>query len=219
MSLHKKLMFMFVAGSVNCPQGIEETLLSAIKGGITSFQWREKVGETSLNENERMELGTRLRDLCRQHDVLFIVNDDVQLAAQLGADGVHLGQEDMSLTKARKLLPAGTIIGQSTHNVEEALDAEYEGADYIGVGPIFFTQTKQDSHPVIGPSLIMDMRRAGVKVPIVAIGGIHAERVTPVVKAGADGVAVISAIASSELGAEQGAIQIYKQLAPWFKIE
>ncbi|WP_261378254.1 thiamine phosphate synthase [Paenibacillus agilis] len=218
MSLHKKLKLMFVAGSVNCPQGIEETLMSAIKGGITSFQWREKTSESTLKENERIELGMRLKDLCRQNDILFIVNDDVQLAAQLEADGVHLGQEDMSLTKARKLLPVGTIIGQSTHNVEEALDAEYEGADYIGVGPMFFTQTKKDLHPVIGPSLIMDMRRAGIKVPIVGIGGIHAERVTPVVKAGADGVAVIHAIASSELGAEEGAVQIYKQLASWYEM-
>lgn len=137
-----------------------------------------------------------IQRLCRQHGAFFIVNDRLDLALAVDADGVHLGQDDLPAHFARSLLRPGMILGISTHSVEEAKEAEAAGADYIGYGPVFPTGTKAERRPVVG---LNGIRRVGaaVQVPVLAIGGITLERVPGIMGAGASGVAVISAIVGS----------------------
>ncbi|WP_028545454.1 thiamine phosphate synthase [Paenibacillus taiwanensis] len=207
-SLRQQLKLMFVAGTVNCPLGLEHTLLAALKGGITSFQWREKSYESVLTAAQKTVVGRHIRQWCAAHKVMFIVNDDVHLAVELGADGVHLGQEDMSLFHARQILPQHVIIGVSAHDVEEARQAVADGANYLGVGPMFHTLTKPDIQQVSGPSVIASIRAAKLDIPIVGIGGIRKERVKQVMDSGADGIAVVQAIsAAGEI--EQAASELY----------
>ncbi len=124
---------------------------------------------------------------------MFIVNDRCDVAKAVGADGVHLGQEDLPLVDARAILGSGKLIGVSTHSLAQALEAEKAGADYIGFGPIFQTTTKENPDPVVGVGGLREVR-ARVRIPIVAIGGITAQNVADVMNAGADGAAAISAI-------------------------
>jgi len=124
--------------------------------------------------------------------VTFIVNDRVDLAIAVGADGVHLGQDDLPTRAARPLLRPGMVLGRSTHSVAQAREAQSEGADYIAVGSMFPTQTKPDFE-LVGPELIRAVRPA-TKSPLIGIGGITRENVAEVIRAGADGVAVISAV-------------------------
>ena len=129
--------------------------------------------------------------------VPLIVNDRVDVALAIGADGVHLGQQDMSIADARRLGPPGWIIGVSAETVADAVRAEKEGADYIGVSPVFATPTKTDAAPPLGLSGLRQMR-AATKIPLVAIGGIHAGNARDVIRAGADGLAVVSAIVAAD---------------------
>ncbi|UHA73115.1 thiamine phosphate synthase [Paenibacillus sp. 481] len=189
---------MFVAGTANVPASstLVDVLVTALRGGITSFQYREKPSESKLTPTERFELALQLRQLCRTYAVPFFVNDDVHLATVVDADGIHLGQEDMPLAEARRKMPHA-MIGLSAHNVEEARSAVALGADYIGVGPMFMTNTKLHVRPVQGPQVIAAIRAAELTIPMVGIGGITVERIQQVMNAGADGVAVVSHIASA----------------------
>lgn len=192
-------------GSTNCQdRDPVEVLQKAIDGGITLFQYREK-GEHALTGEAKLLLGKALRDRCKEAEIPFIVNDDVELALALGAAGVHIGQDDGSISDVRERM-AGKLLGVSVHNAEEALEAVSYGVDYIGVGPMFFTSTKEDIHEVKGPRVIREIRAAGVQLPIVGIGGINLEKAPTVLEAGADGIAVISAIthAVSPLEAAKG---------------
>jgi thiamine-phosphate pyrophosphorylase len=125
---------------------------------------------------------------------MLIVNDEIDLALAVKADGVHLGQDDLPLWVARKVLGKEAIIGISTHHWTEAISAESDGADYIGIGPVFETQTKQSSSPPIGLTMIAEVRKK-VRLPIFAIGGIRLSNIFGIMAAGADGIAVVSAIA------------------------
>lgn len=196
MDLRKALKLYFVMGSPNCRLSPEETLIEAIKGGITFFQFREK-GERSLEGTERLELAVKLRDICREHSIPFIVNDDVELAMKTDADGVHIGQDDECIQSVRSLI-GDKLLGVSAHNIDEAKRAQELGADYLGVGPMFPTQTKRDIQAVRGPIAIREIRQAGVCLPIVGIGGITPSNAKEVLLQGADGVAVISAISMAE---------------------
>ncbi|WP_096155286.1 MULTISPECIES: thiamine phosphate synthase [Bacillus] len=200
----------FVMGSTNCLKSPTEVLKEAIDGGITFFQFREK-GEGSKVGEEKFQLAKQLMDICRANQVPFVVNDDIDLAMRLNADGVHIGQEDGNIEEVRKLI-GNKILGVSTHNVEEAQEAQKKGADYIGVGPMFFTSTKEDIEEVKGPSVISSIRKAGVELPIVGIGGISTENAEEVVQAGADGVAVISAI-SKALSPNKAVMELKKKVA------
>lgn len=193
-------------GSVNCRDfDPEKTLVEAIKGGITLFQYREK-GDGCLQSQEYIELGKRLRKLCKLYKVPFIVNDDIELALELSADGVHIGQDDFDPILARKKLGHDRWLGISTHSVAEANQAVKDGADYIGVGPMFTTKTKTDAHAVVGPQLITQIRASGLaELPIVGIGGITLENAGFVYQAGANGVAVISAISQARSPREAAA--------------
>nr|WP_010172629.1 thiamine phosphate synthase [Bacillus coahuilensis] len=139
-----------------------------------------------------MIVAQKIKTICEQFSVSFIVNDDLQLATILDADGLHVGQEDGDLIDIRNRWRG--ILGISTHNVEEARDAQNIGADYIGVGPMYPTFSKEDHAEVKGPMMINNIRNAGIRIPLVGIGGINQENMRNVLEVGADGVAVISAI-------------------------
>ncbi len=165
---------------------------AAIAGGATVVQYREKEGTT----RQMIEEARALRELARRAGVPFIVNDRVDIALAVDADGVHVGQDDMPAPLARKLMGPEKIIGVSATNLEEALQAERDGADYIGAGPIFATPTKPDAAPPIGLEGLAEICRR-VSIPVVAIGGINHENAGSVIEAGADGVAVVSAIVAA----------------------
>ena len=161
----------------------------ACRGGADVFQLRLK----TLDRNALVEAGKAIRNVTAEENVLFIVNDYPDIALAVEADGVHLGQDDMPIHEARKILGGSSLlIGKSTHSVDQAVDAEKEGANYIGMGPIFFTPTKP-SYEAVGLSFIKAVKST-VRIPGVAIGGINAEHIPSVIKAGAERVAVVRAI-------------------------
>lgn len=184
----------FIAGSTNCLKAPEVVLTEAIKGGITLFQYREK-GEGSLQGKDKLNLGRKLQFICRENSIPFIVNDDLDLALELDADGVHIGQEDADAAQVRSRI-GDKILGVSVHNRKEAEKAKRAGADYFGVGPIFPTQTKKDTRAVQGTRLIEELR--DFNIPIVGIGGIKPDNASVVMQAGADGVSVITAISCAD---------------------
>ncbi|WP_339239699.1 thiamine phosphate synthase [Paenibacillus sp. FSL R5-0517] len=195
-AVQRAMQVYLVMGSVNTTQDPVEVLRQAIAGGITLFQFREK-GTGALIGEARMTLAMRLREVCSQHEVPFIVNDDVELAVAVEADGVHVGQDDADAALVRARIGAGRMLGVSAHAVDEARRAVQAGADYLGVGPMYPTRSKADAHAVLGPAGVAELRAAGIAVPIVGIGGITPDTTAAVMAAGADGVAVISAIAGA----------------------
>jgi thiamine-phosphate pyrophosphorylase len=198
--LRRKMAVYFVVGSQDCgfsPERTIEIVREALAGGVGMLQFRDK--GSRLSGAEQVELARKLQQLCKEHGALFFVNDDVQLAVKLEADGVHVGQEDMALAEVRKLVGEDMYIGVSAGTIEEALAAKAGGADYLGVGAMYATASKADAGEPIGPKGLAEIRRAvGEQLPIVGIGGIQAENALPVLQAGADGVAVISAISRAE---------------------
>lgn len=161
---------------------------SALRGGATMVQLREK----NLDYTSFLQEAIILRELCRRYHVPLIINDNVKIAIESGADGVHLGQSDMSLSEARRLLGPDRIIGISAHTVAQALQSEQDGADYLGVGAVFSTSTKTDAH-VVSPQALRQICTS-VAVPVVAIGGINRSNIFQLSGSGIDGAAVISAI-------------------------
>lgn len=164
----------------------------ALKGGVTCLQLREK----NLDQESFLAEAKEIRDLCRSYGVPFIVNDKVEAAMACHADGIHVGQEDMPAKEVRRLVGEEMIIGVSVHSVEEAKKAVEDGADYLGVGAVFPTVTKTRVN-----RMSMDVLQAickAVKVPVVAIGGIHPDNIMELAGSGVDGVALVSAIFSAE---------------------
>ncbi len=169
----------------------EEVVEAAITGGADIIQLRDK-GRTA---KQLLQEALKLRNITRRRGVLFIVNDRVDLVLAVDADGVHLGQDDLPLKYARKLLGDDKIIGISAQNVEQAVQAEKDSADYVAVSAIFSTPTKPDAQS-LGLEAITNIKR-NVGIPVVAIGGIKEENAAQVRKAGADCIAVISAVVSA----------------------
>jgi thiamine-phosphate pyrophosphorylase len=169
---------------------------ATIAGGCRMIQLREK----EWPSGRLLPLGERLRARCRAAGVTFIVNDRVDLALVLDADGVHLGQDDLPPRAARPLLRPGMILGVSTHDAEQARAAQAAGADYVAVGSMFPTATKPDFQ-LVGPDLIRKLR-SELRVPLIGIGGITRANVAEVIRAGADGVAVISEVCAAADPAE-----------------
>ncbi len=169
-----------------------EVMEEAILGGVDIIQLRDKTSK----KREVLEKAKALRALTKKHDVLFIVNDHIDVALAVDADGIHLGQDDLPLAEARKIL-GDKIIGISTHQIEEARAAEAGGADYIGVGPIFPTNSKAD---VVDPvtTAYIEQVAAEITIPFVAIGGIKRHNVDQVIAAGATRVCMISEIVGSD---------------------
>jgi thiamine-phosphate pyrophosphorylase len=168
-----------------------DVLDAVIRGGCRMVQLRDKLSPSG----GIVPVAERLRARCRERGVTFIVNDRIDLAVAVDADGVHLGQDDLSPRLARPLLRRRMIMGVSTHSVEQARRAQSDGADYVAVGAMFPTQTKPDFE-LVGPALVRAVRPE-IRVPLVAIGGITPSNVADVIRAGADGVAVISAVCAS----------------------
>lgn len=195
-NLQESLKVYFIMGSMNCLEEPAEVLKKAIAGGITFFQFREK-GEGALKGAEKYALAKKLQGICKEHQIPFLVNDDIELALELNADGVHIGQEDEPVSAVREKI-GDKILGVSVHTMEEAQSALKEGADYFGIGPIFPTKTKEDAKPSSGTVLIEALREKGFNIPIVGIGGITSENAQSVIAAGADGVSVITAISHAE---------------------
>ncbi|MCR8633576.1 thiamine phosphate synthase [Paenibacillus radicis (ex Xue et al. 2023)] len=165
----------------------------AIAGGVTMVQLREK----NAPLKQVLAQGAQLRELCRELNVPFLVNDRVDVAILLNADGVHVGQDDIPGVEARRLLGDDKIIGISAGTMEEAEWAMENGADYLGVGPVYSTATKQDAGEAIGTQLIAAVAQRW-DIPVVGIGGINSENAAVIVEAGAHGVAVVSAITKQQ---------------------
>ncbi|MCC5839837.1 MAG: thiamine phosphate synthase [Opitutales bacterium] len=176
-------------------QGIERDTIDALRSGVTVVQYRRKEGPSRLLYQEARELRALTHGAC------FLVNDRVDIAMACGADGVHIGQSDLPTAVARKLLGPGSILGVTVRSVEEARLAEAAGADYVGVGAIFGTSTKEDAGPPVGLELLREIRRA-IRLPITAIGGITLENAPAVIAAGAQMVCAISAVVADPRPAE-----------------
>lgn len=167
---------------------LAERVLSALSGGISAVQYRNKKKDAP----DRFDVGMEIKELCARAKVPFIVNDDPDLALELDADGLHLGQDDGDPAAARRLLGAGKIIGVSTHNLAEALRAEVAGADYIGLGAMYPSTSKEIQH-LAGPDALAAIR-SKIRIPIIAIGGINRDNAVPLIDSGADAVAIIAAV-------------------------
>ena len=174
-------------------------LEQALKSGITCYQFREK-GKKALQDPAAYKaLAIACRDLCRQYNVPFVVDDNVALAIEIEADGIHVGQTDMPPHQVKQLRNGKCFVGTSVNTLEQGLKAQQDpDVDYFGVGPIFPTQSKEDPKPVVSPEFITQIRASQIDKPIVAIGGIKAKDVAMLKEKGANGVAVISAIAQAK---------------------
>lgn len=195
-TLKKLLRKYFIMGSQNCERDPEVILQKAISAGITIFQFREK-GIGSLSGEEKISLGKRLREICRENRIPFIINDDVELVEILDVDGIHVGQDDTNVEVLREKFP-DLCIGLSVSNVEELRNSPIDLVDYVGAGPVFATSSKEDAKQPVGVEWIRYVRKKHPELPIVGIGGINESNAKQVIEAGADGVAVISAITKSK---------------------
>ena len=175
----------------------------AISGGADTIQFRQKRGST----REMIEVARQMKRVCSEAGATFIVNDRIDIAIAAEADGVHLGQDDFPAPLARKLLGKDMIIGGSAGTIEEARICLSEGVDYIGFGPVYPTSSKDDAGPVSGLE-ILDRVVNEIPLPIIAIGGVDSENTPEVIKAGARGIAVISAVCCKE-DPEQATRELY----------
>ena len=178
----------------------------AVHGGVTVVQLRAK----DFGTRDFLELASRMNEQLRRSGIPLLINDRVDIVLACGAAGVHLGQDDMPLPDARRLLGPGKVIGISVNTLDEAAEAERLGADYVGLGPVYGTSTKQTVLPVLGPEGIQRIKRQ-IRIPIIAIGGINAANADAVKKAGAAGVAVVSAILGAA-DARQAAAELKKRV-------
>ena len=167
----------------------DEQVRLACEGGADMIQFRDKV----MGDKELFETSLRLREICKKHNVYFAVNNRIDIADISEADGVHLGQKDLPVYYARKILGHNKIVGISASGIEKVLEAEKLPVDYIGTGAIFPTGTKADV-TVRGLEVLKEIKKRNVIKPVIAIGGINKDNVAEVIKAGADGVAVVSAV-------------------------
>ena len=169
-------------------QSLYEQVESALKGGVTCVQLREK----DLNEEDFLAEAIEIRALCRQYNVPFFINDNVEIAIKCKADGIHVGQDDMAASSVRQKVGDDMMIGVSVHSVSEALEAVKNGADCLGVGAVFPSSTKTDAS-LVSKDVLCDICDA-VDIPVVAIGGISKSNLSELSGTGVDGVALVSAI-------------------------
>ncbi|GHR38980.1 thiamine-phosphate synthase [Helicobacter pylori] len=202
------LKLMFVAGSQDFYHikggkndrinALLDALELALQSKITAFQFRQKGDLTLHDPIEIKQLALKCQKLCQKYGAPFIINDEVKLALELKADGVHVGQEDMAIEEVITLCKKRLFIGLSVNTLEQALKARHlDGVAYLGVGPIFPTQSKKDKQ-VVGVELLKKIKDSGVKKPLVAIGGITIDNAPQLCECGVSGIAVISAIAQAK---------------------
>ena len=189
--LHRMRLYVLISGKI-AARSVKETAKLVIDGGADAIQLREK----AISDDEFISLAGEIRDITTKRGTLLIINDRVNVARELNAEGVHLGQHDISITEAREIIGNEKIIGISTHNIIQARQAQKDGADYIAIGPVYPTTTK-DYEPSIGLEVIREISRE-ISIPFLAIGAITLENLDDVLKAGASRVAVCSAIISSK---------------------
>jgi len=175
------------------PRTVQSVVAEALEAGASAIQLRDK----SMGARDLAELGRDLRDLTRRHDALLFVNDRLDVALAVGADGVHLGPDDLPVDAVRGVVPDGFLIGYSTDDPGQAVMAVSSGADYLGCGTVWPTGSKSDAGNAIGPEGLRAVAQA-VSVPVVGIGGITAERAGLLADTGAAGVAVIGAVMSAD---------------------
>ena len=190
--LSKVLLYVIADKKVCGDKNIEEVISQAIDGGAQMIQYRDKESD----DEKFFQIASRLKEICTEKNVPFIINDRVIIALKTGADGVHLGQEDLSMKEARGILGSEKILGKSAETIQQAKEAEEEGADYVGIGPIFHTPSKQIKAS-IGTDIILKTKGI-LRIPFFAIGGINLNNLDQIVQAGGKRIAVISAIASSD---------------------
>jgi thiamine-phosphate pyrophosphorylase len=192
----KKLLgeidFYLVTDSGLSKKGTLSDVRNAVEAGCRIVQYREKDKSTK----EMVEEAFLIKEACRGK-AIFLINDRIDVAMAVDVDGVHIGQDDMPIRLARQLLGNDRIIGLTVHDLREALQAEREGADYVGLSPIFGTSTKKDAGGGIGPERIREVKDA-LSIPVVAIGGINRENCVSVIQGGADSLVAISAVVCSE---------------------
>ena len=189
--LHRIRLYVLISSSI-VTKSVKETSRLVIDGGADAIQLREK----TISYSEFISLAGEVRDITTKRGSLLIINDRVHIARKINADGVHLGQQDMSALEARNIIGDEKIIGVSTHNVIQARQAQKDGADYIAIGPIYPTSTK-DHEPSVGIEIIREISGA-VSIPFIAIGAITLDNLDVVLKAGASRIAVCSAIMGTE---------------------
>ncbi len=205
MKCDKKYMLLYAVtdrtwtGSQTLYQQVE----AALRGGVTCVQLREK----EMDEEAFLKEAIEIRELCHKYNVPLFINDNVNVAIKCGADGIHVGQEDMAAGAVRSLVGEDMIIGVSAHSVEEAAEAVKNGADYLGVGAVFSTSTKRDAKALPRGTLI-DICQA-VDIPVVDIGGLNKENISELSGTGVDGVALVSAIFAAE-DIEEQCRQLYR---------
>lgn len=191
--LYRIRLYVLISSNITT-KSVKETARLVIDGGADAIQLREK----TISDSEFISLAREVRDITTntKRGSLLIINDRVHVAREINADGVHLGQQDMSVLEARDIIGNEKIIGVSTHNIIQARQAQKDGADYIAIGPIYPTRTK-DYEPSIGIEIIQEISGA-VNIPFIAIGAITLENLDEVLQAGASRVAVCSAIIGSK---------------------
>lgn len=196
--INKNLSVYFIAGTQNVPSGSLPSLLEeALQAGITCFQYREKGNGSLTDQKDKTEMAKICQKLCKKYAVPFIVNDDVELALAIDADGIHVGQTDQAIQKVLTQFP-NKIVGLSCYDEEQIQSAnQLKELTYYGIGPVYGTQSKQDAEPPIGTQKLCQLTKMAKK-PVVAIGGIALENVAAVRETNVAGVAVISAITQAE---------------------
>lgn len=185
-------VYVITDGRLSRGRGHLQVLSEAIKGGATCIQLREK----EFSARELYALAKEIRELTRKNGVAFIINDRLDVALAVKADGVHLGQSDLPAAAARLVMPPGMLLGVTVRNEQQAVQAQSDGASYLGAGAVFGTATKSDTGKPMGLTNLSKICRR-VTVPVVGIGGINASNAGSVIGAGADGVAVISSVVSA----------------------
>ncbi len=181
----------------------EQSAALALQGGCKWVQLRMKDSPAE----EKKEVAINVLKLCKEHDAVLIIDDDVELAKEISADGVHLGKKDMPVSEARQILGQGMIIGATANTFEDIVIAKQSGADYIGLGPFRFTTTKKGLSPILGldgyKTIMKKMDEASIDIPVVAIGGITKEDVPQIIRTGVNGIAISGAVLRAEDGAKE----------------
>ncbi|HXG36805.1 MAG TPA: thiamine phosphate synthase [Dehalococcoidia bacterium] len=185
-------LYLLADPAATAGRDLAEVVAAGLRGGVRLIQLRDK----DSPKGAQFRLARRLLELCRQSGALFLINDHVDLALAVGADGVHLGQQDLPVAVVRRLVPRDFVVGCSTNNVKEALDAQAAGASYVSVGRLFPTGSKRDTRPATLETL--RQVKEAVSLPVCAIGGIDESNIEAVLAAGADMAAVIAAVMSAE---------------------
>lgn len=190
--LKKAQLYVLVDKKLLGERKVEDVVKQLIRTGVQMIQYRDKYSDDS----EFLKEATKIKKILRKPNVLYIINDRVDIALLIDADGVHVGQSDLPVAVARKLLGKNKIIGTSAENIKQAKMAQKEGADYVGLGPIFYTTTKENIPQPVGLDLIKQAKKK-LKIPFFPIGGINLDNLDSIISAGAKRVAVASAIICS----------------------